>query len=176
MIGVILRLISSRAAGPVAGLAALALALLLVAARVEVGRLERRIAASELARGAAVAAAAEARARQDERARQIEAVAVARIRKVREASQTLLEKVRAHVSSEADDRCVVPVGFVRLHDAAASGLPASGPAGLADDAASGTALSGVGAALVQNYGIARENAEQLKALQAWVRASAAAPQ
>ena len=49
---------------------------------------------------------------------------------------------------------------------------AAGP-GVADDAASGLALSTVAASVVDNYSQCHANAEQLKALQQWVRESQA---
>jgi hypothetical protein len=57
---------------------------------------------------------------------------------------------------------------VRLHDAAAAGeLPK--PARDADAAATGLALSAVAGTFSANYQTCHENAEQLRALQAWVR-------
>ena len=62
--------------------------------------------------------------------------------------------------------CSVNRGFVRLHDAATAGdLPK--PAGDADAAASGVALSAVAGTVADTYRICRENAEQLTALQDW---------
>ena len=59
-------------------------------------------------------------------------------------------------------------GFVRLHDAAAANaLPE--PARDADAAAAGIALSTVAGTVATNYQICHENAEQLRALQGWVR-------
>ena len=59
-------------------------------------------------------------------------------------------------------------GFVRLHDAAAAGkLPES--ARDADAAATGIALSAVAGTVAANYQTCHENAEQLRALQTWVR-------
>jgi hypothetical protein len=70
----------------------------------------------------------------------------------------------------------VPWGAVRLFDAAASGsdpglvAPAIAP-GQPDDAASGIPLSRFVAVLAQNFGAGRDNADQLKALEAAVQAS-----
>lgn len=68
---------------------------------------------------------------------------------------TLIKEVPTYVTPAADARCVVPVGFVRFHDAAAAGspvLPAT-PGGPLD-APSGVDLSAVAATLAENYGIA----------------------
>lgn len=84
-------------------------------------------------------------------------------------TRILIEKAPDYVTPKADARCVVPVGFVRLHDAAAAGQdPVPDPAARADDAASGVALSAVGATVAGNYGGCRENAAKLTDLQAWL--------
>lgn len=68
---------------------------------------------------------------------------------------------------QADVACTINRGFVRLHDAAAAGdLPE--PAGDADAAAARIALSAVARTVASNYQTCHENAEQLRALQAWV--------
>jgi hypothetical protein len=89
--------------------------------------------------------------------------------------QTLSQEVPTYVTPKNDSACAIPVGAVRLLDAAASGLPAVSLApGGADDAPSGVALSTLVGADVSNDEAAVENAEQLAALQAWVRAQQAA--
>lgn len=68
-------------------------------------------------------------------------------------TRTIVQKVKEYVPASADAQCVVPVGFVRLHDAAAAGTvptPASG----SDQAASGYGLSDVSRTVIQNYGVA----------------------
>jgi hypothetical protein len=95
---------------------------------------------------------------------------------IRTLTRTLIEKVPVYVTPAADARCIVPLGFVREHDAAASGeLSAVSQApGQSDDAASGLALSAVAATVVGNYGTCRGTAEQLSDLEAWVKAEQAA--
>ena len=86
--------------------------------------------------------------------------------------RTLREEIPTHVSPETDRRFVLPVGLVRLHDAAARGVELSrvpDPAGEPDDAASRVQPSDLAGAVVDNYGACRADAEQLTALQAWVR-------
>lgn len=103
-----------------------------------------------------------------------EAAAQARVRTF---TRTIIEKVPVYVSRKADSRCVVPNGFVRMLDAAASGSdPASlpGTSGESDDAPSGIGLSQIATLSAENDGRYRAVAEELKALQAWVRAEAAA--
>lgn len=93
---------------------------------------------------------------------------VDRVRVVREKGQTIVKEVPVYVPVEADAACSVNRGFVRLHDAAAAGdLPE--PASDADAAASGVALSAVAETFADNYQTCHENAEQLRALQGWVR-------
>ena len=92
---------------------------------------------------------------------------VDRVRVVREKGDTIIKEVPVYVPVQADAACTINRGFVRLHDAAAAGdLPE--PAGDADAPAAGIALSTVAGTVAANYQTCHENAEQLKALQAWV--------
>lgn len=97
---------------------------------------------------------------------------VDRIQVVEKQGATIVKEVPVYVSKAADAACPVPAGFVRLHDAASGNLPAPEPAGAADEAASGVALSAVAATVGENYTDCHANAEQLKQLQAWVSESA----
>ena len=98
---------------------------------------------------------------------------VDRVRVVREKGDTIIKEVPVYVPVQADAACTINRGFVRLHDVAAAGeLP--DPAGDADAAASGIALSSVAGTVAANYQTCHENAEKLRALQAWVREMAAA--
>ena len=97
---------------------------------------------------------------------------VDRVRIVREKGKTIIQEVPVYVPVQADASCAINRGFVRLHDAAAAGeLPE--PAGDADAPAKGVALSAVARTVADNYQTCHENAEQLRALQAWVREMAA---
>ncbi|MBR7995754.1 hypothetical protein KDX08_25230 [Burkholderia cenocepacia] len=93
---------------------------------------------------------------------------VDRVQVVREKGDTIIKEVPVYVDREADRACVVPVGFVRVHDGAAANVPVGDPRG-ADAAPSGVALSAVVATVAGNYTTCHENAEQLIALQARVR-------
>lgn len=91
-------------------------------------------------------------------------------------TRTLIQKVPVYVPAPADARCTVDRGFVLLHDAAASGGPASLPAAAGGplDAASGVPLSGVLATVVGNYGIAYDWRAEALSWRAWyVREKAA---
>ena len=92
---------------------------------------------------------------------------VDRIRVVREKGETIIKEVPVYVPVQSDAACTINRGFVRLHDAAAAGeLPE--PARDADAAAAGIALSAVAGTVADNYQTCHENAEQLRALQAWI--------
>ena len=97
--------------------------------------------------------------------------AAARQAEIRYVTRTIVEKVPEYVTAEADRTCVLPVGFVRLHDAAAAGqgdaLPE--PAGQSNDAPSGVACSAAAETIVGNYGDYSAVAAQLTDLQGWVR-------
>jgi hypothetical protein len=91
--------------------------------------------------------------------------------------RTLKEKVRTYVPTtapqgviRADDR--VPVGALVLLDAAARGDDPDGisvTAGHSYDLASPVRFAELVGGYVENLGIGRQNAEQLKGLQGWVR-------
>lgn len=99
---------------------------------------------------------------------------VDRVRVVHERGATLTKEIPVYVIAQADAACPVPVGFVRVHDAAAANdLP--GPAGTLDAQPSGLALSAVASTVVDNYATCHAAIEQLNALQAWVRANQATP-
>ncbi len=90
---------------------------------------------------------------------------------IRQFTQILLTEVPHYVSPAADAACVVPVGFVRLHDAAARGAGAVPDASAEpNDAASAVALSTVGGAVAGNYGLCLGIRQQLLDLQGWVAA------
>ena len=92
---------------------------------------------------------------------------VDRVRVVHEKGDTIIREVPVYVPVQADAACTINRGFVGLHNAAAAGeLPE--PARDADAAATGLALSAVAGTVAANYQACHENAEQLRALQAWV--------
>ncbi|QWP79489.1 hypothetical protein J5226_21235 [Lysobacter sp. K5869] len=125
------------------------------------GRAERAERARIDAEAARDLARAEAR---------IEVRYVDRVQVVREKAQIITREVPVYVTPNADAACVVPVGFVRLHDAAAANEPAGPATGNPDAPAEGVALSDVAAVVADNYATAHENAEQVTGLQDYVRA------
>jgi hypothetical protein len=96
---------------------------------------------------------------------------VDRIVTVYKTGATITKEVPIYVSKAADASCVVPNGFVRLHDAGAASVPVSGGPRVTDDAGSGITLSTVAETVVDNYTDCRANAEQLSKLQKWARDS-----
>ena len=108
------------------------------------------------------------RQRQAEATVQVVTRYVDRVRVVREKGDTIIKEVPIYVPVQADAACTINRGFVRLYDAAAAGeLPE--PARDADAASAGIALSAVAGTVAANYQTCHENAEQLRALQTWVR-------
>ena len=95
---------------------------------------------------------------------------VDRVRTVREAGETIVREVPVYVPAQCDADGRLPAGWRVLHDAAASGQPADAARAadaqpVAPDAAAET--------VARNYLTCRETAEQLTALQQWVREQAA---
>lgn len=88
-----------------------------------------------------------------------------RIVKVREVQPEIERQVEV-IRAESPN-CVLPPAFRMLHDSAATGSPpAETPAGV--DGPAPVACDVAAARIAENYARARENAEQLRALQAWV--------
>jgi hypothetical protein len=94
---------------------------------------------------------------------------VDRVQYVREAGATIVKEVPVYVTPQADRACPVPVGFVRLHDAAAENRPLAGPAGDPDAPAADIALSTVANTVADNYTSCHAIREQLIGLQDAVR-------
>lgn len=96
-------------------------------------------------------------------------------------SKLLKEKLDAaipfYVSPEADAQCVVPVGFIRLHNlslegranpsAPAQGLTIPGSRPKDADAPSGVALSTVGSTVATNYAECEARREIIESWQEW---------
>ncbi len=112
--------------------------------------------------------AAAIRERQAQTTVQVVTQYVDRVRVVREKGDTIIKEVPIYVPVQADAACTIYRGFVRLHDAAAAGVLPE-PARDTDAAAAGIALSTVAGTVATNYQTCHETAEQLRALQVWVR-------
>jgi hypothetical protein len=94
---------------------------------------------------------------------------VDRVQLVHERGDTIVKEVPIYVTANADAACVVPAGFVQLHDTAASGSPTAGPAGNPDAPAAATSLSAVAETVASNYATCHATAEQVVALQELAR-------
>ncbi|MFD0726961.1 hypothetical protein [Lysobacter brunescens] len=95
---------------------------------------------------------------------------VDRVRVVREVGATIVKEVPRYVTVEDDRACAIRDGFVRLHDAAAQGVPpAQAGTGAADASAPAVALSTVAETVADNYTTCHAIAAQLIALQEHVR-------
>lgn len=98
--------------------------------------------------------------------------------KIVTVTNTITREIHDHVTATQDQEAAaashagcVTYGFVRLLYAAERGLDPAGlglPAGQSDDACTAYGLSDLAAAIASDFGIARENAEQLNALEAAV--------
>lgn len=95
---------------------------------------------------------------------------VDRVQTVYVKGETIVKEIPRYVPAQADAACTVPGGFVRLHDAAATGAQLDAGPGDPDAAPSGVALSAVAETVAGNYTACHANAEQLSALQALLRA------
>jgi hypothetical protein len=92
----------------------------------------------------------------------------AAVEKIRTVTQTLIKEVPYAVPSDPA-RASLSVGFVRLHDAAATGLPGlPDPAGRADAEASGIGDADLARTLLGNYEACHVSAETVTAWQSWV--------
>ena len=93
---------------------------------------------------------------------------VDRVKIVKEKGDVIVKHVPKYITKESDANCVIPKSFVVLHDSASRNeIPDA--AGTIDDSASTTKLSTVIETVAGNYTIYYETAEQLKALQDWVK-------
>ncbi len=99
---------------------------------------------------------------------------VDRVRVVHDTTQVIQREIPTYVTPSTDRAFPLPVGFVRVHDAAATGvLP--GPAGDTDAAASDVTASHAADVIAANYGTCLEIREQLNAILDRVEATAASP-
>ncbi|MDR3398742.1 MAG: hypothetical protein P4M06_14430 [Pandoraea sp.] len=93
-----------------------------------------------------------------------------RVREIRVKGDTIIKKVPVYVTAESDAACTVPVGFVRLHNAAANSAPPDDPSDT-DARPSGVALSAVAGTVADNYTAYHELAARYDALRDKLRRS-----
>ena len=130
--------------------------------RIDVAQQERDDAQAQLRDARAIADSAKVTT-------QVVTQYVDRVQVVRQVGTTITKEVPVYVTAKADAACPVPVGFVRLHDAAAQGRVPEPAAGDPDAPAPGLVLSAVADTVADNYTTCHANTEQLIALQAWVQ-------
>jgi len=88
--------------------------------------------------------------------------------KIKTVTQTIVKEVPVYVTKQDDARCVIPNGFVRLHDSATKGELPGGPAGT-DGEPSGVELSTVAKTVTSNYGVCHLALSRLSEWQEWYR-------
>jgi hypothetical protein len=88
--------------------------------------------------------------------------------KAAENTKAIIQEIPVHVTPEADARCTVNLGTVRLWQRAVHGT-VPGPSAGTDDAPSGLACSDMAKAIAEVAGQYDATANQLAALQSWVR-------
>lgn len=87
---------------------------------------------------------------------------------VKEKGDAIVKEIPKFISKDADAKCVVPNGFVLLHDSASKNeVPDSTRS--VDEGASKVKLSGIAETVTTNYTTFYQVSEQLKALQEWVK-------
>ncbi|ARV24860.1 hypothetical protein [Xanthomonas citri] len=138
---------------------------------------ERRVSTARTERKQALDAKAAAIAERDSARASTKTIVeyVDRVQIVREAGATITREVPIYVTQKADAACAIPAGFVRLHDAAATGNPAGPPTGDPDAPAAGITLSGIAGTIADNYTSCHATAAQLSALQDWIDLHAPEP-
>ncbi|PPU42256.1 hypothetical protein [Xanthomonas arboricola] len=131
---------------------------------------EQRVNTAQRERKQALDAKAAAIAERDSAKSSIKVVVeyVDRVHIVREAGATITREIPIYVTQKADAACAIPAGFVRLHDAAASGQPAGPPTADPDAPAAGITLSAIAGTVADNYTSCHATATQLSALQDWI--------
>ncbi|MEA9576935.1 hypothetical protein [Xanthomonas campestris] len=131
---------------------------------------EQRVSTAQRERKQALDAKAAAIAERDSARASTKTVVeyVDRVQIVREAGATITREIPIYVTKKADAACAIPAGFVRLHDAAATGNPAGPSTGDPDAPAAGITLSAVAGTVADNYTSCHSTAAQLSALQDWI--------
>ena len=93
---------------------------------------------------------------------------VDRIKIVKEKGNVIIKEVPTYITKTDDSKCVVPNGFVVLHDSA-SRNEVPDTTRIVDERASKIKISGIAETVGENYNTYHEVAEQLKSLQKWIR-------
>jgi hypothetical protein len=92
---------------------------------------------------------------------------ITKIEIVKEKGDAIIKEVPKFITATADGQCVIPNGFVLLHDSASRNEIPDSSSGI-DEGASSAKLSGVAITVTQNYTLYYQVSQQLKSLQEWV--------
>jgi hypothetical protein len=87
---------------------------------------------------------------------------------VKEKGDAIVKEIPKFVTATADGQCVIPNGFVLLHDSASRNEIPDSTRGV-DAGASEVKLSGVATTVTENYTLYYKVSEQLRSLQEWVK-------
>ncbi len=93
---------------------------------------------------------------------------VTKVQVVKEKGDAIIKEVPIYVTKDADSKCVIPNGFVLLHDSASRNEVPDSTRGV-DAGASEVKLSGVATTVTENYTTYHKVAEQLRSLQEWIK-------
>jgi len=95
------------------------------------------------------------------------------VARINDLTSQLQQKVETYVTPQADRRCVIPAGYVRLRDAAGAGVaPVPATAGQSLDADSGLVLSDLARNDVANAAAFNTAIAEIKAWRGWYAAQA----
>lgn len=81
----------------------------------------------------------------------------------------IIKEVKVYVNTNSDSNCIINDGFLRVHNAAATGQQIGGPRE-SDDTSTTTKLSEVATIVSGNYEICLNESKKLESLQAIVKA------
>jgi hypothetical protein len=93
---------------------------------------------------------------------------VTKVEVIKENGNAIIKEIPKYIDANADVQCVIPNGFVLLHDSASRNEIPDSTRGV-DGGASSVKLSGVAETVSTNYTTYYKVAEQLKSLQEWVK-------
>lgn len=93
---------------------------------------------------------------------------VTKIEIVKENGNAIIKEIPKYINANADSQCVIPNGFVLLHDSASRNEIPNSTRGI-DEGASSVKLSEVTATVTDNYTLYHQVSQQLKSLQEWVK-------
>jgi len=94
---------------------------------------------------------------------------VKQIQVVKEKGDVIIKEIPTYITKVDDSKCAVPSGFVVLHDSASRNeIPDS--TRVTNAATADVKISDVAGTVVENYTTYYQLAEQLKALQDWIKA------